>query len=242
VKSIFLRRKSAACLSAAALAIVALAALLAVAQNPQVQEHLAEIKQSAAQNKQALSQYTWQEQQTISIKGDVKKQQMFQVHMGPDGKPQKTELMQEPSSADGGRKHGLKHHAVEKKKEEFEDYAHSIAALAQSYAQPDPGKLQQASEQGNLMMGSAGAPGEVKMVIKNYVKPNDSVELVFNKEQKAIQSMQISSYLDDPSDAVKILVTFAKLPDGTNHVATTNIDGVKKQLTVVTQNSNYQKM
>jgi hypothetical protein len=54
--------------------------------------------------------------------------------------------------------------------------------------------------------------------------------------------LQISSYLSDPKDAVTIGVQFSKLPDGTNHVATSNIDGVSKQLTVAVQNSNYQKM
>jgi len=39
---------------------------------------------------------------------------------------------------------------------------------------------------------------------------------------------------------VTIAAQFAKLPDGTNHVTGTQIDGVSKQLTVVTQNSNYQ--
>ena len=82
--------------------------------------------------------------------------------------------------------------------------------------------------------------GEVKLVIKNYDKPNDSVTLVFNKQQKAIQSVQVSTYLDDPKDAVTIAAQFSKLPDGTNHVASTQIDGVSKQLTVVTQNSTYQ--
>jgi hypothetical protein len=47
----------------------------AVAQNPQLQEHIAEIKQASAA-KQALARYTWQEQQTISIKGEVKKTQL----------------------------------------------------------------------------------------------------------------------------------------------------------------------
>jgi hypothetical protein len=37
-------------------------------------------------------------------------------------------------------------------------------------------------------------------------------------------------------------VTFSALPDGTNHVATTKIDGVKKELVVATQNSDYQKL
>lgn len=52
----------------------------------------------------------------------------------------------------------------------------------------------------------------------------------------------MSSYLSDPSDAVTIQAVFGKLPDGTNHVSNATINGVSKQLTVLTQNSNYQKM
>ena len=59
----------------------------------------------------------------------------------------------------------------------------------------------------------------------SYQKPNDSVTLVFNQQQKAIQSVQVASYLTDPSDAVTIAVQFAKLPDGTNHVATMQVNG-----------------
>src|SRR5260370_22085663 len=62
------------------------------AQNPELQEKLAQIKQSSAANKQALAHYTWLEQQTISLKGEVKKTQQFQVRIGPDGQQQKTEL------------------------------------------------------------------------------------------------------------------------------------------------------
>ena len=37
-----------------------------------------------------------------------------------------------------------------------------------------------------------------------------------------------------------IAAQFAKLPNGINHVTGTQINGASKQLTVVTQNSNYQ--
>jgi hypothetical protein len=215
----------------------------AVAQNPQLQERLAEVKQAADLNKLALLQYTWQEQQTVSIKGNVKKQELFQVQMGPDGKPQKTQVKTgDDSSSDVGRQHGLKHRIKEKKTEEFEDYAKQIAALAQGYAQPDSAKLQQLYQQGFVMIGSAGAPDEVRLVIQNYVKQADSVTIVFNRAQKAIQNLQVSSYLSDPSDAVKIAVQFAQLPDGTNHVSNVLVNGVSKQLTVEMQNLNYQKM
>src|SRR5271156_6534093 len=66
------------------------------AQNPDMQQRLAEIKASSAANKQALARYTWTEQQTTSIKGEVKKTQQFQVSIGPDGTQQKTPLNAAP--------------------------------------------------------------------------------------------------------------------------------------------------
>jgi hypothetical protein len=91
------------------------------------------------------------------------------------------------------------------------------------------------------MLGSGGAPGEVKMVITNYIKPNDKVTLIFNQQAKAIQSLDIATYLNDPKDAVTIGAQFSQLPDGTNHVATMEVNGVSKHLLVTTRNSNYQK-
>ena len=229
-------------LAAGILLLVPLLALLAVAQDPEAQQKLAAIKEAAAKNKQALAQYAWTERQTISVKGEVKKQTTYEVRLGPDGQPQKTEVAAMPQSSGGGREGRVKEHVVQKKKEEFEEYGQQLAALAHQYAQPDPTRLQQAFQQGNLTLGSAGAPGEIRMVIKNYIKPNDEVTLIFNQQTKAIQSLQVASYLKDPKDAVEISAQFAQLPDGTNHVANMMVNGVSKKLTVATQNSGYQKL
>jgi hypothetical protein len=233
------------CTSAIALSLVSgfaslvLSAAPAMAQNPALQVRIAEIKQASAANKQALSHYTWQESQTTSIKGDIKKQQLFQVSVSAGGQQQKIEINATPEAQPSGR--ALKRHIVAKKTEEYQDYGQQIAELARQYTQPDPGRLQQAFEQGNVLLQPGGGEGEVTLTIKNYIKPNDSVTLVFNQQQKAIQSVQVSSYLDDPKNAVTIAAQFSKLPDGTNHVAGTQINGVSKQLTVVTLNSNYQR-
>jgi hypothetical protein len=146
-----------------------------------------------------------------------------------------------PTSS-GGRQHGLVHHMKEKKGEEYKEYGQQIAALAHQYAQPDPERLQQAFAQGNLLLGSAGVPGEVKMVIRNYLKPNDQVTLIFNSQAKVVQSLQIQTYLNDPTDAVTIAAQFSQLPDGTNHVSSMETNGVSKELLVTTENSNYQKI
>jgi hypothetical protein len=209
-----------------------------LAQSPELQEKLAQIKQSSAANKQALAHYMWLEQQTISLKGEVKKTQQFQVRVGPDGQQQKIELNPQASpEPTGGR---IKRRIVEKKTDEFQAYGQQIAALGKQYSQPDMQALQQAYQQGHVSMQPNGAGGTVSLLIKSYLKPNDSVTLVFNQQQKAIQNIQVASYLTDPSDAVTVAVQFAKLSDGTNHVATVQVNGVSKQLGVQIQNSGYQ--
>src|SRR5438270_13824716 len=104
------------------------------AQSPALQEKLTAIKESSTANKQALAHYTWLEQQTISLKGEVKKTEQFQVRIGPDGQQQKTALNpQAPPEPRGGR---VKRRIVEKKTEEFQAYGQQIAALGKQYAQP----------------------------------------------------------------------------------------------------------
>ena len=208
----------------------------AITQNAGLQERLAQVKTASAANKRALSHYNWQESVTTSIKGEVKKQQLFLVSVGPYGQQQKSEINAQPDQASGSP---LKRHIVAKKKAEYKDYSEQIADLARRYTQPDPDRLQQAYQQGNISMQLGGGETMMTLIIKNYIKPNDSVTLVFNKQNKTIQSVRVSSYLDGPTDAVTIAAQFAKLPDGTNHVTGTQINGASKQLTVVTQNSNY---
>jgi hypothetical protein len=211
------------------------------AQGQELQERVAEMKQASVKNKQALAQYTWTEQVTISLKGEQKKQEHFQVRMGPDGKPQKTSLDPPAQPEESGGR--LKKHIVEKKKEEYKDYAEQMKALAQQYVPPDKDLLQQAFQQGNITLGTVpDLPNELKLVIHNYVKPNDSMTLIFDKLQKELLQVQIASYMDDPKDAMNLTVQFSRLPDGTNHISNMVIDGVSKQLNVATQNSNYQHL
>jgi hypothetical protein len=210
-----------------------------IAQSPQLQQKVEEIKQASAANKLDLARYDWQEQQTISLKGEVKKTVIYQVSIGPGGTQQKVVLSSLPAAAppSGGR---MKQHVIEKKTDEFQQYGQDIGALVKQYTQPDPQLLQQAFQQGNISLQAGGGEGAVSLVIKNYIKPGDSMTMVFNEAAKAIEGIQVASYLSDPKDAVTLAVQFAKLPSGTNHVAATNVDGVSKQMTVAILNSNYQ--
>lgn len=223
-----------------ALFVLLAGALLAYptnAQNPELQQQVSDVKQSMAKNKQALASYSWNEQVTISLKGEEKKQEHFQVRLGPDLKPQKTSLDAPPEPPSGGR---LKRHVVAKKTEEYKEYADQMKTLAQQYVPPDKEQLQQAYAQGNISLGPAGAPNEIQLIVHNYLKAGDSMTLVFDKAQKELLRIQIASYMDDPKDAMNLTVGFSRLPDGTNHVSNLVIDGVGKQLNIAIQNANYQ--
>jgi hypothetical protein len=208
------------------------------AQNPELQQQVSGVQESMAKNKQALASYSWNEQVTISLKGEQKKQEHFQVRLGPDLKPQKTSLDPPPDPPSGGR---LKKHVVAKKTEEYKEYADQMKALAQQYVPPDKDLLEQSRAQGNITLGEVpGAPNQIQLIIHNYLKPGDSMTLVFDKAQKELLGLQIASYMDDPKDAMNLTVQFSRLPDGTNHVSSLVIDGVSKQLNIAIQNANYQ--
>jgi len=222
-------------------------ASLALAQNPELQQKVEELKQSAAANKQALAQYTWVETVTISLKGEQKKQEHFQVRLGPDGKPQKQSLDQpapEQAADSGGRRGGrLKEHVVEKKTDEYKEYANSIKSLIEQYVPPEKSLIEQARQAGNIALSPApGNDGEFQLALSNYVKQGDKMTIVIDKVQKAIVSVSINSYLDDPKDAVTAQVQFSAVPGGPSHVSAVTINGVSKELTIAIQNGSYQHL
>jgi hypothetical protein len=211
------------------------------AQSQEMKERVAEVKEAAARNKQALAQYTWVQQVTISLKGEQKKQEHFQVRLGPDGKPQKQSL--DPPPAPPKHEGRLKKHIVEKKKQEYREYADQIKELIQQYVPPEKDMLEQAYQKGNIMVGpEPGASGQYRLLISNYIKQGDKMTLVVDKTQKELSSLSIATYLDDPKDAVNVSVVFARVPGGPNHVSGETINGVSKQLTIGIQNSNYQRL
>ncbi|HEX8814044.1 MAG TPA: hypothetical protein VF753_00940 [Terriglobales bacterium] len=225
-----------------ALALSILSPVKLVAQNPDMQQKVADLKEAMAKNKQMLAQYTWTETTTISLKGEQKKQEHYQVRLGPDGKEQKTPLdaQEPPPPPSGGR---LKQHVVAKKKEEFKEYADQIKELVKQYLPPDKDMIEQAKQKGNISMSPGAGEGQFSLVFVNYVKQGDKMTFTIDKAQKGITGITVNSYLGtDPKDAVNVNVQFASIPGGPNHIASEAIEGVSKQLNIAVENSNYQKM
>jgi hypothetical protein len=200
------------------------------AQDDPLQQRVAALKDAAMANRHALAQYTWQQIETVSIKGDVKKTEKFQVRFLPDGTQQKT-----PIDPD-------KPQVVEKETKDYEDYGKKLAALAHLYAHPDPTRLQTAYRAGKVSVGPTGNPDEARLVIQDYAKTGDTVTISFDQAQNAVTSVQVQSYLDVPDDKASIVVKFARIPDGPHYPQNIGIEGVSKQFAVGMVNSDYRKI
>jgi hypothetical protein len=79
----------------------------------------------------------------------------------PDGQPHKTEINDQKAQSGGGREGRLKKHIAEKKTEEYKEYSQQIGALAKQYTTPNPERLMQAKQQGNLSLQCPRTLGEL---------------------------------------------------------------------------------
>ena len=224
-------------LTAAALLPIAMATSQAAAQaGGDLQQKLAAVKQSAAENQQKLHQYQWTETTQLNLKGENRPPTQSMCQYGPDGKVQKTSMSAPPPPPSGGR---LKQRVIEKKKEEMTDYMGQVKTLLAKYVPPDPQRMQQAFQEGKVSLTPAGT-GAADIVFKDYALPGDQMTISFNAAAKKISAVNVKTYMDDPKDAVTLAVQFASLPDGTNHVQQSVLNATAKQLQVTTTNSNYQ--
>lgn len=221
----------------AVLSLAALAAMPSQARAQDLQQKLAAAKQAAAQNQQALRSYGWIEKVELSLKGEVKKTTVNSCRYGPDGKVQKTAVVEPPPAE---KKRGLRGKIVEKKTGEMKEELEAAAALVHRYVPPDPGKMQVVMNAGTASLAQAG-PGAVVLRFPGYEKAGDSLTLTFDTAVKALRQIDVASQLDAESP-VTFRVGMQSLPDGTSHPGSVVLGLPARQIEVRITNSNYQKL
>ena len=218
-------------------AVMLLATVPTLPQNPELQQKLAAVKQAAAENKQKLLQYQWVETTQLTLKGDAKPPTKNSCQYGPDGKVQKTAIGPPPEQPSGGR---MKQRIIAKKKAEMKDYMQDVKIVLGKYVPPDPQKMQAAYQAGKVSLNPV--PGNVNLVFTDYAQPGDKMTLTFDTTTKKITGLNINTYMGEEKDAVTLKVQMGSLPDGTSYEQQTVLDATAKKLVVTTTNSNYQKI
>ena len=117
--------------------LAVIASAPAMAQNAELQQKLAAVKQAAAENKQQLHQYQWVETTQLTLKGDQKPSSQKLCQYGPDGQIQKTPIGPPPEQPSGGR---MKQRVIAKKKEEMQDYMGDVKDPPQHVRTTRPSK------------------------------------------------------------------------------------------------------
>src|SRR5215831_20418949 len=69
----------------------------------ELQQKIAAVKQSVAENQQKLHQYQWTETTQLTLKGEPKPPKTSECRYGPDGKVEKTPVGEPASPPSGGR-------------------------------------------------------------------------------------------------------------------------------------------
>jgi hypothetical protein len=229
--------------SLAALGLLVLASQALDAQD--LQQKIAAAKQAAAENKQALLQYSWIEQTQISVKGEVKNTKVDSCQYGPDGQVQKTPLDTEPAqqSDDSGRhlrKRRIREHIVEKKTGEMKDEMEAASTLVRQYVPPDPARIQAAKAAGTITITPGSAT--TALTIADYEKTGDSLVLTLDPASKSISKIDVNTWLDSPDQEVTLDVQMDSLPDGTHYAGTILLSIPSSHIDVKITNSNYERL
>ncbi len=207
------------------------------AQDGAAQERLAAVKQAMAANAQKLHQYQWIETTQVTLNGEQKPPTQNSCQYGPDGTVQKTPIGSPPPQPSGGP---LMRRVIEKKQAEMKQYLGEVKSVLALYLPPDPQKMEQAKQAGNLSVNPV--PGAVNLIFKNYVQPGDQLTLTFDTAEKKVSAVNVNTFMGDSHDAVTLQVQMSSLPDGTNYAQQTVLNAAAKNLVVTTTNSNYQKL
>ena len=207
------------------------------AQDSAAQDRLAMVKQAVAANAQKLHQYQWIETTQLTLNGDARPATQNSCQYSPDGTVQKTLIGPPPQAPSGGP---MKRRIIERKQAEMKEYMGQVKGLLAMYLPPDPQKMEQVKQAGNLSVNPV--PGALNLIFSNYAQAGDKMTLTFDTTAKKVSSITINTYLGDPQSVVTLQVQMASLPDGTNYSQQTVLNATAKGLVVTTTNANYQKL
>ena len=197
-----LRNGKARAISIVAVMLAASIAAVGQAGGSDLQQKLAAVKQSVAENQQRLRQYQWVESTQMTLNGDAKPASQSMCQYAPDGTVQKTPMSPPPPPPSGGR---IKQRVIENKTNEMQQYMGGVKQMLGMYVPPDPQKMQQAFAAGKASLGGGGATGAVQLVFTDYAQPGDKMTLTFNTATKKLTSLNVNTYMDNTPASVVFL-------------------------------------
>ena len=200
----------------------------AIAQGQQDQK----FAQAMKQNAQALRQYSWKSRSQVRKDGEVKSTKVFMTRYAADGT--QVQMLVEEDSAKLP-KFGLRGMIAKKKKEEAGKLIQELQALAKSYGELPPAKMQE------FMSKATVTPEQntLRLEATDVLHPNDSMIVWLDANTRRQRRIEINSSYD--AKPVRIVSEFKDLPAGPTYMARSVVDYSSEELTLTVENFDHQR-
>jgi hypothetical protein len=230
--SLGVRLKTLAVAGAALLGTL-LSAGVVLAQTPDPASMARQYAVNARENATLMRQYIWQMRVEITLKGNTKPAQLYQMRFDADGKPQKT-LLTQPQEEKKGR--GVRGRVKANKIEDFQEWAGKLAELVKGYMAPTPGTMMDFYAKAVL---SSSPDGTVQISAGDFIQKGDKATYWLDKETKIPRRFAFETALD--GDAVSGQVEFGQVEGGPQYAARITVEVPSKKVAAKIENFNYQR-
>ena len=190
----------------------------------------------AQQNAQALRQYTWKSRTEVRKEGDVKSTKLFMSRYAADGT--QVQILLEEDSAKLP-KFGLRGMIAKKKKEEAQKLIQELQALAKSYGELPPAKMQEFMTKATIKLEPNTSQPMVRLEATEVLQAGDSMIVWLDANTRRQRRIEINSSYD--AKPVRIISEFKDLPGGPTYMARSVVDYTSEELTLTVENFDHQR-
>jgi hypothetical protein len=188
---------------------------------------------NAKANAAMMRQYSWQMRVEVTLKGEPKPAQIYQMRFDVDGKLQKT-LLTAPQEQDTGR--GIRGKIKKGKIEDFKEWAGKLADLVKGYMAPTPGTMMDFYAKAKY---SQSSDGKVLISAGGFIQPGDNASYWIDPATKIPCRFAFQTVLD--GDPVSAQVDFGQVPGGPQYAARITVDVPAKKVSAKIENFSYQR-
>jgi hypothetical protein len=210
------------------------------AQQQAAQQRVAALKQSMATSQQNLRRYEWTETTVASHNGEEKSRTEKRAYYGADGKLMKVPLGAAPEP--DKNKRGVRGRVAENVKDNITEYMDQAVARIHEYVPPKPDLIQKAVDAGRMTLTETEPGKTARVEFRDYLYAGDVLAIEMDLATNHMRGLSVSTYIDDPKDAVTLQVKMADLTDGTTYSAQTTLVAAAKKISVVISNAGYRPL
>jgi hypothetical protein len=188
-------------------------------------------KAASKQNVASLMQYSWNMRVALTVKGDAKAPQVFQMRFDRDGRLQKT-LMTAPEPEKKAR--GIRGRIAAGKKQEFKEFIAELGDVVKDYTTPSAGTMMDFYSKASF---TPLPDGTTRAAAGGFLKQSDSVEFQLDPATGQPSKFGFTTKVD--GNPVRGAVEYDRVKDGPRYAARITVVVPNKEMSAVVETFNY---